>query len=85
MIGEKIYRNSRRRYLLRELLFLWGVHGAEFTSLEITKMKKSILLAAMAAAMLSTFVLSACDTTKGFGEDMSNAGQSLSNEAQKDK
>ncbi len=48
-------------------------------------MKKSFLLAAMAALMLSTFVLSACDTTAGFGQDMSNAGKGLTNEAEKDK
>ena len=48
-------------------------------------MKKSLVLAAMAAAMLSSFVLTACDTTAGFGQDMSSAGKGLTNEANKDK
>ncbi len=47
-------------------------------------MKKS-LVALMTAALLSTFVLSACNATQGAGQDIKNAGQGLSNEAAKDK
>jgi predicted small secreted protein len=68
----------------RELLFLRWVQGLEFTSPEITKMKKS-MIAAMVAALLSTFVLAACNATEGLGQDIKGAGQGLSSEAAKDK
>jgi predicted small secreted protein len=45
-----------------------------------------------ASAMLAIFVLAgaasvlgACNTTRGFGEDMSSAGNALSNSAEKTK
>ncbi len=47
-------------------------------------MKKS-MIAAMVAALLSTFVLAACNATEGLGQDIKGAGQGLSSEAAKDK
>jgi len=44
----------------------------------------SALLAILVFAGAAT-VLGACNTTRGFGEDMSAAGQALSNSAEKTK
>ncbi len=47
-------------------------------------MKKQLAFA-LTLALLSGFALTACNTTQGFGHDVSNAGQDLSSEAAKDK
>jgi entericidin B len=50
-------------------------------------MRKGVASALLAIFVLAgaATVLSACNTTRGFGEDMSAAGQALSNSAEKTK
>jgi predicted small secreted protein len=57
-----------------------------FTQVEV------VMRNGFASAMLAIFVLAgaasvlgACNTTRGFGEDMSSAGDALSNSAEKNK
>ena len=42
-------------------------------------------LAALALLAAATMPLGACNTTAGFGQDMSSAGHSLSNAAERNK
>jgi predicted small secreted protein len=47
-------------------------------------MKLTIKLLLLAAIGSSTLLLAACNTTKGVGQDMRSAGESISHEAKKD-
>lgn len=44
-----------------------------------------IRLLALALLLAATGTLAACNTTEGFGRDMSSAGHSLSNSAERNK
>jgi predicted small secreted protein len=50
-------------------------------------MRKSFASAMLAIVVLASAasVLAACNTTRGFGEDMSSAGSAISNSAEKNK
>ena len=50
-------------------------------------MRNKLIMAVLGALILSGVapLLSACNTTAGFGEDMSSAGHALTNSAEKNK
>lgn len=50
-------------------------------------MRKNLIMAALGLLLLcgAAPLLSACNTTAGFGEDMSSAGHALTNSAERNK
>jgi len=67
-------------------LFLFGIDRLLVCLLE-GQMRKGFASALVAIFVLAgaATVLGACNTTRGFGEDMSAAGHALSNSAEKTK